>query len=57
MATREHLLDYVIDLLDDTTDFFWASTKASHAVLLCHMEQGESWLETEKIDGIRRAHA
>ena len=56
---REHMLDYVIDLLDDATDFSWASAKASHAVLLCRMEQGEigSWLETEKIDRVRRAHA
>ena len=50
MAVREHMLDYVIDLLDDATDFSWASAKASHAVLLCRMEQGgiKSWLETEK---------
>ena len=41
MAVREHMLDYVIDLLDDATDFSWASVKASHAVLLCRMEQGE----------------
>ena len=56
---REHMLDYVIDLLDDATDFSWAAAKASHAVLLCRMEQGEisSWLETEKIDRVRRAHA
>ena len=59
MAIKEHMLDYVIDLLDDATDFSWASAKASHAVLLCRMEQGEikSWSETEKIDRVRRAHA
>ena len=52
------MLDYVIDLLDDATDFSWASAKASHTVLLCHMEQGEikSWLETEKIDRVGQAH-
>ena len=38
---REYMLDYIIDLLDDATDFSWASAKASHAVLLCRMEQGE----------------
>ena len=56
---REHMLDDVIDLLDDATDFSWALAKASHAVLLCRMEQGEigSWLETEKIDRVRWAHA
>ena len=53
------MLDYVIDLLDDATDFSWASAKASHAVLLCRMEQGEigRWLKTKKIDRVRRAHA
>ena len=59
MAIHEHMLDYVIDLLDVTTDFSWASAKASHAVLLCRMEQGEikSWSETQKIDRVRRAYA
>ena len=33
--------------------------KASYAVLLCRMEQGEiaRWAETEKIDRIRRVYA
>ena len=59
MVIKEHMLDYVINLLDDATDFSWASAMASHAVLLCHMEQGEiaGWQETEKIDRVRRAHA
>ena len=42
ITARDHMLDYVIDLLDDATDFSWASAKASHAVLLCCMEQGET---------------
>ena len=59
IQNREYMLDYVINLLEDATDFSWASAKASHAVLLCRMEQGEitSWAETEKIDRVRRAHA
>ena len=59
ITVRDHMLDYVIDLLDGATDFSWTSAKVSHAVLLCHMEQGEikSWSETEKIDRVRRAHA
>ena len=49
----------VTNLLDDATDFSWASAKASHAVLLCRMEQGEivGWDQTEKIDRVKRAHA
>ena len=55
MAIRECMLDYVINLLDDATDFSWASAKASHFALLCRMEQGEitGWTEI----GSCRAHA
>ena len=58
-TTKNHMLDYLIALLDDSNDFSWQAAKASHAVLLCRMEQGEviSWSETEKIDRIRRANA
>ena len=56
---REFMLDYLVNLLEDATDFSWAAAKASHAVLLCRMEQGEvkDWTEVEKIDRIRQAHA
>ena len=57
--TRGHMLDYLIALLDDSNDFSWQAAKASHAVLLCRMKQGEiaRWAETEKTDRIRRANA
>ena len=57
--TKNPMLDYLIALLDDSNDFSWQAAKASHAVLLCRMEQGEviSWSETDKIDRIRRANA
>ena len=59
LQTRSHMLDYLIALLDDSNDFSWQAAKASYAVLLCRMEQGEiaSWADTEKIDRIRRANA
>ena len=41
MQTRENMLDYVINLLEDAQDFSWASAKPSHALLLYRMEQGE----------------
>ena len=52
-VTKDHMLDYLIALLDDASDFSWQTAKASHAVL-CLMEQGEvtSWSETDKIDRI-----
>ena len=36
---REHMLDYVIALLEVT--FLWGAEKVSHAALLCRMEQEE----------------
>ena len=57
---KDCMLDYVINLLDDAQDFSWSSAKASHAVLLCRMEQGKigGWSEVEeKIDRVQRAHA
>ena len=59
MQIKEHMLDYVINLLEDANGFSWAFAEASHAVLLCPMEQREvvSWSDVEKIDCICRAHA
>ena len=56
---KEHMLDYLVALFDDANDFSWDAAKASHAVLLCRMEQGEikSYSEVEKIDRVRRANA
>ena len=56
---RQHMLEYMISLIDDANDFSWISAKASHAVLLCRMEQGEvkSYSDVLAIDRIRRANA
>ena len=56
---KEHMLDYVIALLEDANDFSWGAAKASHAVLLCRMEQGEvaDFSDVQKIDRIQRANA
>ena len=56
---KEAMLDYLIALLDDSNDFSWAAAKASHAVLLCRMEQGEiiDYTQTDLVDRVRRAHA
>ena len=58
LATKNAMLDYMTDLMEDSHDFGWPAAKASHAVLLCKMEDNKiNWLETEKIDRIRRVHA
>ena len=54
---KNQMLEYISDLMDDAQDFGWNSAKASHAVLLCRMEESKvSWQETTKIDRIRRTH-
>ena len=56
---KQHMLDYLIALMDDANDFFWTLAKASHAVLLCRMEQGEvkDFSDTFAMERIRRANA
>ena len=56
--SKSAMLDYLISLLDDSNDFSWSSAKASHAGLLCLMEQGEikDFTETDKIGRVRRVH-
>ena len=55
---KEAMLNYLISLLDDANDFSWSAAKACHAVLLCHMEQGEikDFTQTKAIDRVKRAH-
>ena len=36
---RDHMLNYLIDLMDDTNNFSWSVAKASHTIPLCCMEQ------------------
>ena len=38
---KDSMLDYLVSLFDDANDFSWDAAKASHAVLLCRMEQDE----------------
>ena len=56
---KEHMIDYMIALMDDANDFSWSSAKSSHAVLLCRMEQGEisDFSDTPAIERVRRANA
>ena len=56
--TKNSMLEYLSELMEDAQDFGWTSAKGAHAVLLCRMEEGKvNWAMTEKIDRIRRAHA
>ena len=52
------MLDYLGNLMEDASDFSWDAVKAIHAILLTNMEADRvTWLETEKINCLRRAHA
>ena len=55
---QKEMIDYLISLMDDANDFNWEAAKASHAVLMCRMEQGKvhNYIQTYKIDCIRRAN-
>ena len=51
------MISYLVDLMEDTTDFTGQGAKAAHAVLMCEMERGSvQWEDTDQIDRIRRAH-
>ena len=55
---RVAMLQYLGDLMEDTTEFSWLNAKASHAVLLCEMERGMvRWSDTMRIHRICHAHA
>ena len=57
LEVKNPMLEYLGEIMEDAQDFSWQSAKASHAVLLCRMEEGKvDWLETAKIDKIQRAH-
>ena len=49
---KDSMLDYLISLLEDAQDFSWDAARASHAVLLCRMEQGDvkNYKDVDKID-------
>ena len=47
---KNHMLEYMSELMEDTHDFGWSSAKGAHAVLLCRMEEGKvNWNMTEKL--------
>ena len=50
METKNCMLDYMTEIMEDAKDFGWASAKAAHALLLCCMEEGKvDWHMTEKL--------
>ena len=53
LKTKNLMLEYISDLMDDAQDFDFNSAKASLAVLLCHMEEGKvAWQETTKLTAL-----
>ena len=58
VKTKNAMLEYVTELMEDAQDFGWPSAKGAHTLLLCRMEEGKiEWHMTDKIDRLRKAHA
>ena len=57
-SLRDHILNYLINLIDVVNDFSWSLAKAYHAVLLCCMEKGEvtDYDQVDCIEDGRRAN-
>ena len=50
VKSKNAMLEYVTELMEDTQDFGWSSVKGAHALLLCRMEEGKiEWHMTGKI--------
>ena len=53
LKTKNCMLDYMTEIMEDAQDFGWRSAKGAHALLLCRMEEGKvDWHMTKKIDWI-----
>ena len=58
LETKNKMLDYLAEIMEDSHDFGFSAAKGSHTVLLCRMEEGRiTWNETHKIDRVRRGNA
>ena len=54
VQTKNNMLSYVADLMEDCHDLGWQSAKGAHAVVLCHMEENKvNCDETNKLDCLR----
>ena len=48
-SVRNHMLDYLAELMEDSHDFGWQADKGNHAVPLCKMEDKKiQWQDTQK---------
>ena len=41
LETKNQMLEYLLDLMEDSHNFGWQSAKAAHAVLLCKIEENK----------------
>ena len=52
------MISYMLDLMENKTDFSWQGAKAAHTVLCCGLDRGTvTWDQTDCTDRIRRALA
>ena len=58
VKTKNAMLEYITELMEDAQNFEWPSVKGSHALLLYRMEEGKrEWHMTDEIERLRKAHA
>ena len=58
MSTKNQMLDYLCELMDDAQDFGWSAAKGVHAVLLCRMEEYKvAWHQTEAVRQSKRSES
>ena len=41
VTVKDHMLEYLLDLMEDSHDFWWQAAKGCHAVLSVKMGQGK----------------
>ena len=48
IETKNSMLEYLADLMEDSHDFGWQSALGAHTVLLCKMEENKiNWSDTK----------
>ena len=55
---REHMIEYLTELMQDACDYSWESAKGAHSVLLHRMADGVvNWGQVKEVQKIRKRYA
>ena len=57
-SIREHMIEYLTELMQDACDYSWESAKGAHSVLLHRMANGVvDWSQVKEVQKIRKRYA